>query len=69
MIVKMAKKKKKVVNSIAAGQKPKKACRVRNICQKCGRSRGYIRYFGICRICAREFARAGEIPGLRKSSW
>lgn len=43
--------------------------RVRNRCKKCGRSRGYIRRFGLCRICFREMASAGEIPGVVKSSW
>ena len=43
--------------------------RVRNRCQKCGRPRGYIRRFGLCRICFRELALAGQIPGVVKSSW
>ena len=43
--------------------------RVRNRCQKCGRPRGYYRRFGLCRICLREMALKGEIPGLTKSSW
>lgn len=38
-------------------------------CAKCGRGRGYMRDFGLCRICFREHAEKGEIPGLRKSSW
>ena len=44
---------------------------VRNVnrCQLCGRSRGYIRRFGLCRICFREKALQGEIPGVRKVSW
>ncbi|MDX2077561.1 MAG: type Z 30S ribosomal protein S14 [bacterium] len=42
---------------------------VRNRCQKCGRPRGYIRRFGLCRICFREMALKGEIPGVVKSSW
>ncbi|MBK9122180.1 MAG: type Z 30S ribosomal protein S14 [Chloroflexi bacterium] len=42
---------------------------VRNRCNKCGRPRGYIRRFGLCRICLREMALRGEIPGLVKSSW
>jgi small subunit ribosomal protein S14 len=42
---------------------------VRNRCKKCGRPRGYIRRFGLCRICFRELALKGEIPGVVKSSW
>ncbi len=43
--------------------------RVRNRCKRCGRPRGYIRRFGLCRICFRELALEGKIPGVRKSSW
>ncbi len=43
--------------------------RVRNRCKVCGRPRGYIRRFGLCRICFREMALEGEIPGVVKSSW
>lgn len=43
--------------------------RVRNRCKKCGRSRAYIRRFGLCRICFRELALQGVIPGVVKSSW
>ena len=43
--------------------------RVRNRCQICGRPRGYIRRFGLCRICFRELALQGKIPGVTKSSW
>ena len=38
-------------------------------CQKCGRSRAVYRKFGLCRICLREMAHAGELPGVQKSSW
>lgn len=38
-------------------------------CTKCGRVHGVIRKFGLCRICLREMAYKGEIPGLKKSSW
>ncbi|PCJ56070.1 MAG: type Z 30S ribosomal protein S14 [Planctomycetota bacterium] len=40
-----------------------------NRCQLCGRPRGYYRKFKICRICFRDLALKGEIPGLRKASW
>lgn len=43
--------------------------RVRNRCKVCGRPRGYMRRFGLCRICFRELALKGEIPGVVKSSW
>ncbi|MHB1456662.1 MAG: type Z 30S ribosomal protein S14 [Armatimonadota bacterium] len=38
-------------------------------CSLCGRPRGYMRKFGICRICFRELAHAGQVPGVTKSSW
>lgn len=38
-------------------------------CQRCGRPHGVIRKFGLCRICLRELAYKGEIPGMKKSSW
>jgi small subunit ribosomal protein S14 len=38
-------------------------------CQRCGRARAFLRKFGICRICFRELALRGEIPGVRKASW
>jgi small subunit ribosomal protein S14 len=40
-----------------------------NRCLLCGRPRGYIRRFGICRICFRGLSLAGQIPGVRKASW
>lgn len=43
--------------------------RQRNRCQQTGRSRGFLRRFGISRIKLKEFAMQGEIPGLKKSSW
>ena len=43
--------------------------RVRNRCKVCGRPRGYIRRFQLCRICFREMALKGLIPGVTKSSW
>lgn len=47
----------------------KYAVRVRNRCRRCGRPRGYIRKFELCRICFRELALEGQIPGVAKSSW
>ncbi|MFH1640189.1 MAG: type Z 30S ribosomal protein S14 [Chloroflexota bacterium] len=40
-----------------------------NRCKVCGRPRAYIRKFGMCRICFRQMALMGQIPGVRKSSW
>lgn len=54
---------------IARETKRKYRVRVRNRCQVCGRPRGYIRRFGLCRICFRELALQGKIPGVTKSSW
>lgn len=47
----------------------KYANRVRNRCSRCGRSRGFMRRFNLCRICFRELAMSGKIPGVVKSSW
>ncbi len=55
---------------IAKARRPQKyAVRVRNRCYRCGRPRGYLRRFGLCRICFRELAHQGVIPGVTKSSW
>lgn len=51
------------------GKKYKFATRLRNRCKRCGRPRGYIGKFNLCRICFRQLALAGEIPGVVKSSW
>jgi small subunit ribosomal protein S14 len=48
---------------------PKLAVRHRNRCVRCGRPRGYMRKFQLCRICFRNLSLAGEIPGVVKSSW
>jgi small subunit ribosomal protein S14 len=48
---------------------PKFKTRVVRRCWKCGRNRGYMRDFDMCRICFRELASKGEIPGIVKSSW
>lgn len=50
-------------------QRRKHDNQVRNRCVRCGRPRGYIRRFGLCRICFRELALQGKIPGVVKSSW
>jgi len=48
---------------------PKLRCRHRNRCFRCGRPRGYLRKFKLCRICFRKLALAGEVPGVIKASW
>jgi small subunit ribosomal protein S14 len=48
---------------------PKFAVRAYTRCQRCGRPRGYLRKFRLCRICFRELALQGQIPGVIKSSW
>lgn len=48
---------------------PKFGVRSYNRCRRCGRARGYIRKFEMCRICFRELALRGEIPGVVKASW
>jgi len=50
-------------------KRPKFSTRVVNRCFKCGRKRGFLRAFGLCRICFREMASQGEIPGVKKASW
>jgi small subunit ribosomal protein S14 len=50
-------------------KKPKFKIRLRNRCRRCGRPRGYIRKFQLCRICFRGLALLGELPGVVKSSW
>ena len=50
-------------------QRRKYKVRVHNRCQRCGRPRGYIRRFKLCRICFRELALEGKIPGVVKASW
>ncbi|HUG32581.1 MAG TPA: type Z 30S ribosomal protein S14 [Acidimicrobiia bacterium] len=52
-----------------AKRKPKFKVRGYNRCNRCGRPRAYIRDFGMCRICVRELASRGELPGVRKASW
>ena len=50
-------------------RKPKFSTRAYNRCRKCGRPRGFLRKFELCRICFRKLALEGMIPGVTKSSW
>ncbi|MBU0700110.1 type Z 30S ribosomal protein S14 [bacterium] len=54
---------------IKANREPKFKVRKYHRCQLCGRPRGYLRQFGMCRICFRMLALQGKIPGVRKASW
>ena len=59
--------KKSLVNK--SKKKPKFAVRAYNRCERCGRPRAYIRKYKLCRICFRELAVSGQIPGVTKASW
>jgi small subunit ribosomal protein S14 len=52
-----------------AKRKEKFGVRKHNRCGRCGRPRGFLRKFGLCRICFRELAHRGHIPGVTKASW
>lgn len=54
---------------VKAGRTQRYRTREYNCCQRCGRPRAYYRKFGLCRICLREMAHQGVIPGLSKASW
>ena len=59
--------KKSMINN--QQREPKFSTRAYNRCKICGRPHGYLRKYGICRICFRNLAYKGEIPGVKKSSW
>ena len=59
----------KTSKRVASERAPKFKVQHRNRCRLCGRPRAYIRKFGICRICFRNKAHKGEIPGVMKASW
>ena len=59
----------KLCKIVKSKRPPKYKVQQRNRCKVCGRPRAYMRKFGLCRICFREFAVTGVIPGIRKSSW
>lgn len=61
----MARKSKIVKNE----KKQKFEVRHRNRCKICGRPRGYLRKFGVCRLCFRDLVHKGEVPGVKKASW
>ncbi|MET0555898.1 MAG: type Z 30S ribosomal protein S14 [Vicinamibacteria bacterium] len=59
--------KKALVNK--AAKTPKFKVRGYTRCNRCGRARAVLRKFGLCRVCLREMAHKGELPGVSKSSW
>jgi len=58
-----------VAQIVKSQKKPKFKTRIVRRCFRCGRKRGYLRDFDLCRICFRELANQGLIPGIKKSSW
>ncbi|MFI3260701.1 MAG: type Z 30S ribosomal protein S14 [bacterium] len=50
-------------------RKPKYSTRAYTRCERCGRPHSVLKKYGICRICFRELANEGKIPGVKKSSW
>ncbi len=54
---------------LKAEKPPKFSTRLVRRCKVCGRPRAYLRYFGLCRICFRQLALEGKLPGVQKSSW
>jgi small subunit ribosomal protein S14 len=59
----------KISKIVAAQRPPKYSTRKKNRCTLCGRARAFIRDFGLCRICFRQLALKGQLPGVKKSSW
>ena len=59
----------KTALKVKQARKPKFKVRAYTRCQRCGRPRSVYRTFGLCRICLRELAHAGDLPGVTKSSW
>jgi small subunit ribosomal protein S14 len=54
---------------IKSQREPKFKVRGYHRCRRCGRPRAFLRDFGMCRICVRQLAQRGELPGVRKASW
>jgi len=59
----------KLSQMVKTQEKPKFAVRHRNRCKRCGRPRGFLRKFELCRICFRQLSLEGHVPGVIKSSW
>lgn len=69
LILKTLKRQKATQHALEQGREPKFSTRTYNRCRLCGRSRGYMRKFDMCRICFREHAQKGLLMGIKKSSW
>jgi len=69
LIAKTKRLQRKLEHAKKHGFTPNKPTRTYNRCKVCGRVHGYMRKFGLCRICFREMANKGEITGVTKSSW
>lgn len=61
--------KAEAVVKLSRRRRDESPCRVKNRCRQCGRPRAVYRRFGLCRICLRNAAMKGDIPGLTKASW
>ncbi len=59
----------KISKMVQASRRAKFKVRGYNRCKRCGRPRAYLRKFNVCRICFRQLALEGQIPGVTKSSW
>jgi small subunit ribosomal protein S14 len=59
----------KISSIVRAERKPKFMTRRKNRCKQCGRARGFLRKFQLCRICFRQLSLGGYIPGVIKASW
>jgi len=59
----------KISSVVKSQREPKYSTRRKNRCRICGRAKGYYRKFDMCRLCLRELALKGELPGIVKASW
>lgn len=69
LIVKCRRRKLRANREFAAGKKLTFPTRIHNRCERCGKIKGYMKKFRICRICFRELAREGKLTGVSHSSW
>ena len=69
LVLKQRRTMDEYMTAMRAGKKPRFPTRIYNRCGLCARRHGYMRFFGICRICFRELASNGDMPGIKKSSW
>lgn len=69
LVIRCERNQKKHFQALKDGKKPVMPTRVYSRCGNCGRIRGYMRRFGLCRICFRKLASEGQVMGVRKSSW